>query len=162
MVYENRRSSKMKEGDIAPDFFLKDRLDQEHQLSKINRIKVVYFYPKDNTEGCTIEAKEFSSHLKDFEKEKTTVIGVSGGDNKTKEKFCLDHNLKTILLSDTDFSISTKYGLYGEKTFMGRKYMGISRTTLVIDKDNKILKIYNNVKPLGHAKEVLNFIKTLK
>lgn len=152
----------MKEGEIAPDFALKDRLDQEHQLSKINRIKIIYFYPKDNTEGCTIEAKEFSSMLKDFEKEKATVIGVSGGDNKTKDKFCTDHNLKHILLSDTDFRVSKEYGLYGEKTFMGKKYMGIFRTTIILDKNNKILKIYNNVKPLGHAKEVLNFIKQLK
>jgi len=152
----------MKEGDSAPDFILKDRLNQEHQLSKINRIKVVYFYPKDNTEGCTIEAKEFSSYLKDFEKEKVAIIGVSGGDNKTKEKFCVDHNLKHVLLSDTDFSVSKKYDLYGEKSFMGRKYLGINRTTLILDKNNKILKMYENVKPLGHAKEVLNFIKSLK
>jgi peroxiredoxin Q/BCP len=132
----------MKEGDVAPDFILKDRLNQEHQLSKIKRMKVVYFYPKDSTQGCTIEAKEFSSILPKFEEQKTTIIGISGGDNKTKEKFCTEHNLKHVLLSDSDFSVSKKYDSYGEKSFMGRKYLGIKRNTFIIDKNNKIIHIY--------------------
>jgi peroxiredoxin Q/BCP len=152
----------MKEGDVAPDFILKDRLNQEHQLSKIKRMKVVYFYPKDSTQGCTIEAKEFSSILPKFEEQKTTIIGISGGDNKTKEKFCTEHNLKHVLLSDSDFSVSKKYDSYGEKSFMGRKYLGIKRNTFIIDKNNKIIHIYENVSALGHAKEVLSFIKNLK
>ncbi len=149
-------------GEIAPDFILKDRLNQEHQLSGIKKIKVLYFYPKDNTPGCTIESKGFSSMLDDFENLNATVIGVSGGDNKSKEKFCALHNLKHVLLSDTDFYVSKKYGVYGEKSFRGKKYLGISRITFILDKNNKILKIYDPVKALGHAKEVLNFIKSLK
>lgn len=152
----------MKTGELAPDFALKDRFDKEHQLSKIKRTKVVYFYPKDSTPGCTIEAKEFSSMLKDFEKEETTVIGISGGDNKTKDKFCEAYNLKHILLSDKDFKVSKEYDVYGEKNFMGKKYLGISRTTFILDENNKIIKIYENVKALGHAKEVLNFLKEIK
>lgn len=152
----------MNVGDIAPDFILKDRLNQEHQLSKIKKIKVLYFYPKDNTPGCTIESKGFSLMLDEFENLNATVIGVSGGDNKSKEKFCTSHNLKHVLLSDIDFLVSKEYGVYGEKSFMGKKYMGISRITFILDKNNKILKIYENVKPIGHAKEVLNFIKSLK
>ncbi|MGV8130912.1 MAG: peroxiredoxin [Candidatus Pacearchaeota archaeon] len=152
----------MNVGDIAPDFILKDRLNQEHQLSNIKKIKVLYFYPKDNTPGCTIESKGFSLMLDEFENLNATVIGVSGGDNKSKEKFCASHNLKHVLLSDIDFLVSKEYGVYGEKSFMGKKYMGISRITFILDKNNKILKIYENVKPIGHAKEVLNFIKSLK
>ena len=162
MVYEDRRSLKVKLGSSAPDFTLKDRLDQEQQLSKINRKKVVYFYPKDNTEGCTIEAREFSSLLPKFDSLKTTIIGISGGDNKSKEKFCVDHNLKHVLLSDPNFAVSKKYGVYGEKNFMGRKYMGIKRTTFILDEKDKILKVFENVKPLGHAQEVLMCIKNVK
>ena len=147
---------------VASDFILKDRFNQDHKLSAINHIKVVYFYPKDNTEGCIIEAKEFSSMLKDFDKAGATVIGISGGDNKSKEKFCFEHNLKHLLLSDPEFIVSKDYGVYGEKNFMGKKYMGINRTTFVLDKNNKIIKIFDRVKPLGHAQEVLNFIKSLK
>lgn len=152
----------MKVGEEAPDFVLKDRLDQEHQLSKINRIKVVYFYPKDSTPGCTLEAKEFSKNIKNFESLKTTIIGISGGDKKTKDKFCEDHNLKHVLLSDPDFKVSKNYDSYGQKSFMGRKYLGIKRNTFILDKNNIILKVFENVKPLGHAKQVLDFIKTIK
>lgn len=152
----------MNVGDIAPDFILKDRLNQEHQLSRIKKIKVLYFYPKDNTPGCTIESKGFSLMLDEFENLNATVIGVSGGDNKSKEKFCATHNLKHVLLSDVDFFVSKEYGVYGEKSFMGKKYLGISRITFILDKNNKIIKIYDPVKPIGHAKEVLNFIKSLK
>lgn len=161
MVYEDGRSLEMKLGDIAPDFVLKDHLNQEHQLSKIKRTKVLYFYPKDNTPGCTIESKGFSSMIKAFENLNAAVIGVSGGDNKSKEKFCSDHNLKHILLSDTEFDVSKEYGVYGEKSFMGKKYLGISRVTFILDKNNKIIHIFEKVKNIGHAKEVLNFIKNL-
>ena len=89
------------------------------------------------------------------------IIGISGGNEKTKDKFCNANNLKILLLSDTDFKISTKYGLYGEKSFMGRKYMGISRVTFILDKNKKIIKIYDKVKPLTHSKEVLKFIEDL-
>lgn len=152
----------MKVGGKAKDFILKDRTDKEYQLSKIPGTKIVYFYPKDSTEGCTIEAKEFSSILDKFNKSNAIVMGISGGDNKTKQKFCSEHNLKHILLSDTDFKVSKEYGVYGEKTFMGKKYMGISRTTFIISKDNKIIHIFENVKALGHASEVLDFVSKLK
>lgn len=152
----------MKIGDMAPDFILKDRLNQEHQLSKIKRKKIVYFYPKDSTPGCTIESKGFSSLLEKFEELKATVIGISGGDNKSKEKFCADHNLKHVLLSDQDFKVSKNYEVYGQKSFMGKKYMGISRVTFILDENNRILKIFEKVVSMGHAKEVLKFLKELK
>lgn len=148
---------------IAPDFSLKDKNDKLHSLSKINsKYKVIYFYPKDSTPGCTIESKELSDALPEFQKLNTQVIGISGGDNKSKEKFCTKYDLKLLLLSDTDFSVSKLYKVYGEKSFMGRKYLGINRTTFVTDKNNKILKIFEKVSPLGHAKEVLNFVREIK
>lgn len=147
----------------AKDFCLQDKNGKEHKLSDIpSRYKVLYFYPKDNTPGCIIESKEFSSNIKEFEKEGTTIIGISGGDNKSKQKFCELFDLKITLLSDPDFKVSKLYGVYGEKSFMGKKYLGISRTTFVIDNKGNILKKFENVKPLGHAKEVLNFIKNIK
>lgn len=147
----------------AKDFSLEDKDGKIHRLSNLqSKYKVLYFYPKDNTPGCIIEAKEFSSSVNEFEKEGAIIIGISGGDNKSKEKFCNLFGLKILLLSDPDFKVSKSYGLYGEKSFMGKKYLGISRTTFVIDDKNEIIKTFENVKPLGHAKEVLNFIKSLK
>lgn len=147
----------------AKDFSLQDKNGKMYKLSEIElKYKVLYFYPKDSTPGCIIEAKEFSDNLDNFKKLNAEIIGVSGGDNKSKEKFCNLFNLKIILLSDTDFKVSKSYGLYGEKSFMGKKYLGINRTTFVMDSKNEIIKTFENVKPLGHAKEVLNYIKSIK
>ena len=150
----------LKEGEQAPDFSLRDKDSNIHSLSEINSDYVlVYFYPKDSTPGCTIEAQEFSKDIEEFNELNTTIIGMSGGDDKSKTKFCEKHNLKILLLSDTDFSVSNNYGVYGEKSFMGRKYMGISRWTFVLNKYHKIIKIYDKVKPAEHSQEVLEFIK---
>ena len=150
----------LKENTKAPDFKLKDKDGKEHSLKDINNdYTIIYFYPKDNTSGCTIEANMFNKDLDKFKKVNATIIGMSGGDEKTKTKFCEKHDLKILLLSDTDFLVSTKYGVYGEKSFMGRKYMGISRITFILNKDKKIIKIYEKVKPAEHSTEVLEFIK---
>ena len=150
----------LKEGEQAPDFSLRDKDSNIHSLSEINSDYVlVYFYPKDSTPGCTIEAQEFSKDIEEFNKLNTTIIGISGGDEKSKTKFCEKHDLKILLLSDTDFSVSNNYGVYGEKSFLGRKYMGISRWTFVLNKDHKIIKIYDKVKPAEHSQEVLEFIR---
>ena len=146
----------------APNFSLKDKNNKEHSLSGIkSKYKIIYFYPKDNTPGCTIESKELSDAVSQFRKLDTEVIGISGGDNKSKEKFCTKYNLKLLLLSDTDFSVSKAYKVYGEKSFMGKEYLGIFRTTFILDKNNKIIKIFEKVSPLGHAKEVLDFVREL-
>lgn len=153
----------LKEKSKAPNFKLKDKDSISYELKNFNeKYKVIFFYPKDNTPGCTIESKQLSDSIPSFTKLKTKVIGISGGDEKSKTKFCTKNELNLLLLSDTDFSVSKKYKVYGEKQFMGRKYMGIFRTTLLLDKNNNIIKIFENVKPLGHAQEVLNFIKELK
>ncbi len=152
----------MKVGDKLSNFLLKDRNGVMHSLRDITSDYIIlYFYPKDNTPGCTIEANKFNEDIKKFRKMNAEIIGISGGNEKTKDKFCNANNLKILLLSDTDFKISTKYGLYGEKSFMGRKYMGISRVTFILDKNKKIIKIYDKVKPLTHSKEVLKFIEDL-
>lgn len=149
--------------DNAPDFSLKDKDGKIYSLEEINtKYMVLYFYPKDDTLGCTIEAKEFSSDLKKFEKLNAKVLGISGGDETTKKKFCDKYNLKVLLLSDPDFSACKKYDVYGEKSFMGKNFLGIKRTTFVINKNKEIIKIYENVKPGGHSKEVLEFIKNEK
>ena len=145
------------------DFNLKNREGKSFSLKDLKGdFKVVYFYPKDDTSGCTVEAQEFTRDLDKYKKLKTAVVGISGGDENTKRKFIDKYNLKVLLLSDSDFSVCKKYGVYGEKSFMGRKFLGIKRTTFALDKDNKIIKIYENVKPEGHSQDVLKFINSIK
>lgn len=153
---------RMKEGQKAADFALKDKDSNVFKLyDSTSDYTVVYFYPKDNTPGCTIEANEFSSVLDEFQKLGVNVIGISGGDEASKKKFCDKHELRVTLLSDPEFDICKKYDAYGEKKFMGRTYDGIFRITYVLDKDKKIIKTYGKVKAAGHAQEVLEFIKSL-
>src|SRR5690606_5335196 len=154
--------AKLKLNSKAPNFILKDKDSKSHQLRKIKSLYyVIYFYPKDNTSGCTLEAKGFSRDLLKFKRKKIEVIGISGGDEKTKTNFCKKHRLKVKLLSDPTFAVSKKYGCYGKKIFMGRIYYGIFRKTFILDKNQKIIKIYDSVTPESHSKEVLNFISCL-
>lgn len=151
----------LKEGQKAPNFSLKDKEGNIIRLQDFkSKYLVVYFYPKDNTPGCTIEARDLTYYIDDFKKLNTEIIGISGGDEESKKKFCNRYNLKITLLSDPDFQTSKKYGVYKEKSFLGKKFMGIVRTTFVLDK-GKIIKIFENVRANGHAQEVLNFIKHL-
>lgn len=150
----------LEEGKKAPDFKLNDKDENEYSLSKLKaNYFVIYFYPKDNTPRCTLEAKDFSDKIAEFRKRKTEVYGISGQDEKSKEKFCNKYGLKITLLADKDFTVSKKYGVYGKKSFMGMKFNGIFRTTFVLDKNKKVIKVFEKVKPFGHAKEVLEFIK---
>ena len=150
-------------GKKAINFILKDKDGKEHFLSDMKtKYTVLYFYPKDDTPGCTLEAIEFTSKLPELKKLGASVVGISGGDEKTKKKFCEKHDLGVLLLSDTHFETSKKYGVYGEKHFMGRKYDGIFRTTFILDKDHKIVHVFESVKPEGHAMEVLSFLKSKK
>ena len=145
------------------EFSLNDKDGRTISLKDFNSdYIVVYFYPKDNTPGCTIESKKFNDALDQFSKLNTIIIGISGGDEKSKTKFCDKHDLKLTLLSDPNFKVSESYGVYGEKSFMGKKYMGISRQTFVLNKNHKIIKIFEKVKPIIHTKEVLEFIRSLK
>jgi thioredoxin-dependent peroxiredoxin len=155
--------TELKIGAKAPDFTLPNKDLELITLSKIDAdFVVVYFYPKDNTPGCTIETKGFNKDLKAFAKLNTSIIGISGGDEKSKAKFCKAHNLKLELLSDSDFKIAKKYKSYGPKKFMGKSYMGIFRKTFIIDNKKKIRKIFDKVTPETHSKEVLEAIKELQ
>jgi peroxiredoxin Q/BCP len=150
-------------GKKAPSFSLPDKDGNKISLQDISSTyTLIYFYPKDNTPGCTLEAVGFSKTKKEFEKLDTTVIGISGGNEKSKAKFCEKNNLTIPLLSDTDFKISTKYEVYGEKKFMGRTYQGISRISYLLDKDKKIINVYEKVNTLSHHKEVLADIQALQ
>ena len=150
-------------GKKAPAFSLQDKNNKTVRLKDVDTtFTVLYFYPKDNTPGCTLEAIEFTALEKEFKKANASIIGISGGTNKSKTVFCQKHNLTIPLLSDTDFSVATKYDVYGEKKFMGRTYNGIFRTTFVLDKQKTILRIFENVKVKDHAKEVLTYLQSIK
>ena len=153
----------LKVTDMVDDFTLPDKDGKLHQLSKIKaKYTIIYFYPKDNTPGCTIEAKNFSDALSEFEALDSTVIGISGGDNKSKTKFCDKYELKLLLLSDPDFKVAEKFGSYGEKMFMGRTFLGIRRDTYLLDANKKLIKVYRKVKPAEHVKMLLCDIKALQ
>ena len=152
--------AELEEGKKAPAFALKDKDGNTHRLNEIEApYTVVYFYPRDNTPGCTVEAQGFQEHLKAFQKLGVAVIGISGGDEKSKAKFCAAHKLTFPLLSDPGFEVSEKYGAYGDKKFMGKTSRGILRKTYVLDAAKRILKIYKTVRPSEHPAQVLAFIK---
>ena len=151
----------MKVGSQAPDFLLTDKDGVAVNLSAIeSEFVVIYFYPKDDTPGCTIEGIEFSACLSKLKKLGATVIGISGGDDASKAKFCAKHKLKVTLLSDTDLSVSKAYGAFGEKSFMGRRYKGILRKTFVVSGERKLVKIFDSVTAKGHAAEVVAFLES--
>jgi len=146
----------MKTGQKAPDFNVKDDSGKTVKLSDFKGKKVVlYFYPKDDTPGCTKEACAFRDSFGKFRKRGIEVLGVSLDSEKSHQKFAKKFDLPFRLLADTDRALSEKYGTYGEKKFMGRKYMGVHRMTFLIDEKGKIKKIYEKVKPDDHAEEVL-------
>ncbi|MEN9846594.1 MAG: hypothetical protein RIS36_1741 [Pseudomonadota bacterium] len=146
----------LKVGQPAPRFSLKDKDGKAHSLDTSKaEYTVLYFYPKDDTPGCTLEAKEFSQLIEKFASRDVRVVGVSGGDERTKAKFCAKYSLKVPLVSDSDFKVAKAYGAHGTKKFMGRTFQGIFRKTFLVDKEGKIARIFETVKPEGHAEEVL-------
>jgi len=120
---------------------------------------IVYFYPRDNTPGCTIEAKEFTELLPKFKNLKTEIYGISKDSEKSHCNFIKKHDLKIKLLTDENHKIQEKYGVWQLKKFMGREFMGTVRTTFLINKSGKVVKIWEKVKAKGHAEEVLNYVK---
>lgn len=150
------RKVTLKAGDKAPLFSLKNADDVEINLSDfIGKNVVLYFYPKDNTPGCTIEACEFSEIYDDFIANDTVIIGISPDSTKSHTNFINKHDLKHILLSDEDREVSKQYGVYQVRKNYGKEYLGIVRTTFVIDKDGVISKVYKSVKAKDHAAKVL-------
>lgn len=144
------------EGDAVPKFELQDSNGKVVKSSDFKGKKyVIYFYPRDFTPGCTIEADEFSKEYKKFQKIGVEIIGISTDDVESHKKFCEKMKIPYVLLSDTDAAVSKKFGVYGKKQFMGKEYMGIKRSTFLVDEKGKIFKAYPSVKPKGHADEVL-------
>jgi peroxiredoxin Q/BCP len=146
----------LKVGDKAPDIQVHTDTGEDFRLSEMKGKRVVlYFYPKADTLGCTVEACEFRDGIKAFGKKGTAVIGVSPDKPSAQAKFKEKYDLPFTLLADQDRVAAEAYGVYQEKNMYGKKVMGIVRTTFVIGPDGKIEKIYNKVKAKGHAAEVL-------
>lgn len=146
-------------GDFAPDFELTDQNGTSHRLSDYRGKKVVlYFYPKDNTPGCTKEACSFRDSFEDYKKHGIVVLGVSKDSEASHTRFIEKFSLPFTLLADTQTAVCQAYGVWGLKKSMGREYYGINRMTFVIDEEGKILKIYEKVKPEDHVKEILRDI----
>lgn len=149
----------LKIGDIAPDFCLKNQDDIEIGLKDLgSKAIVLYFYPKDNTPGCTLEGKDFTALLKEFESQDAIVIGVSPDSTKSHRNFIEKQELQHILLSDPDKKVASSYGAYGKKMMYGKEVMGIIRSTFII-KNKTILQAFYNVKTKGHAQNILETIK---
>ena len=146
----------LKEGDKAPDFSAETSGGGRVSLSELKGKQVVlYFYPKDDTPGCTKEACAFRDAYADFRKKGAAVLGVSTDPVKSHDKFIEKFKLPFTLLADPEKKIVHDYGVWGEKSFMGRKYMGTNRVTFLIDANGRIKKIWPKVKPEEHADEVL-------
>ena len=146
----------IKEGDAAPDFTARDAEGNEVKLSDLRGQKVVlYFYPKDDTPGCTKEACSFRDAHDVYGEKGIKVLGVSLDDEASHRKFASKYELPFTLLADTDHSISDAYGVYGEKNYMGKTYMGVSRKTFLIDEEGNVKKVFDKVNVEQHADEVL-------
>lgn len=146
----------LKIGDMAPDFKLTADSGEVKSLKNYRGKKVIlYFYPKDMTSGCTVEACELRDNIKKIEKKNTVVIGVSPDGTKSHVKFKEKYNLPFTLLSDESKKMLEDYGVWQEKSMYGRKYMGVVRTTFIIDEKGRIEKIFEKVKVEGHVKELL-------
>ncbi len=146
----------LKEGDIAPNFTLQDENENTFSLSDYKGKKIVlYFYPKDNTSGCTKEACAFKDNQRNFADKNAVIIGISKDSSKSHANFKEKYGLPFILGADTECKVCEEYGAWVEKSMYGRKYMGIDRSTFLIDESGKILKIWRKVKVAGHIEAVL-------
>jgi peroxiredoxin Q/BCP len=151
----------IEEGTPAPDFELPTETGETVKLSSLRGKPVVlYFYPKDDTAGCTKQACGIRDAYGEFERAGAVVLGVSPDDEQSHTKFKDKYSLPFTLLADTDHAVADAYGVWGEKNFAGRKYMGVSRSTFVIDADGNVAKVMHKVKPETHADDVLAALGT--
>ena len=152
----------MKENSKAPDFSLPSTSNNKYSLrDSLGKYIVLYFYPKDDTPGCTIETNDFNRLLPKFKKLNCEILGISKDNLKSHDKFRDKYKIKFDLLADEEIKVLKKYKVWAKKKFMGREFMGIVRTTFLIDKKGKIIKIWNNVKVKDHAKEVLETLQNI-
>ena len=149
----------IREGAEAPDFELSDQDGKTHKLSDYRGKKVVlYFYPKDDTPGCTTEACSFRDDIKKYKKKGTVIIGISTDNEESHKMFSEKYELPFPLLADNDQNIVRGYKVWDKKVYMGEEYMGIVRTTFIIDEKGIIQKIFQSVNPNGHSKEILGLL----
>ena len=149
------------EGDQAPDFTLQSDAGTDVTLSLLRgRPVVLYFYPRDDTPGCTAQACGIRDVYGDFERAGAIVLGVSPDDEGSHVKFKQKYELPFTLLADKDHSVAEQYGVWGEKSYAGRKYLGVKRSTFVIDEAGLVKKVMHNVKPATHADDVLAALET--
>lgn len=155
--------AKLKIGKKAPAFTLENQKGKEVSLSDFeDKWVVLYFYPKDNTPGCTVEAKDFTALKRKFSANKATVLGVSKDSVHSHCKFIDKQKLSVQLLSDPDTKMQKSYGVWRKKKFMGREFMGTVRSTFLIDPKGKVAAAWDNVKVKNHAEEVLERLKELR
>jgi peroxiredoxin Q/BCP len=149
----------LKAGELVPDFTLVDQDEKSHTLSQYRGKKVVlYFYPKDMTPGCTVQAEGMRDSMNDLEAKGIVVLGVSVDDVKSHKKFVEKHNLNFPLLADTEKTVVEAYGVWKEKSMFGKKYMGIQRDTFLIDEEGKLIQHFEKVNPLKHASQILALV----
>ncbi len=152
----------IKEKNLAPAFKLPSTNKKEFSLKdSLGNFVILYFYPKDDTPGCTIETNDFNKLLPKFKKLNCEILGISKDNLKSHDKFRDKYKIKFDLLADEEIKVLKKYKVWAKKKFMGREFMGIVRTTFLIDKKGKIIKIWNNVKVKDHAKEVLKTLQNI-
>jgi len=153
----------VEDGKKAPDFELKDADEESTRLSDLKgRLVVLYFYPKDDTSGCTAEAKGFTCLIDDFKRAGADVIGVSPDSPESHPKFRAKYGLGARLLADEARAAAQAYAVWVEKSMYGRKYMGVERSTFLIDKAGNVARVWRNVRVPGHAEDVLEAVKALK
>ena len=153
----------IEEGKPAPEFELRSDSGETVRLSDLRgRPVVLYFYPRDDTPGCTTEACEFRDAYDVFRDRGAEILGVSPDDVRSHEKFKTKYELPFTLLADPDHSTAEAYGVWGERSFAGKKYMGINRSTFVIDEDGNIARAMMGIKPAGHAAQVLDELQTAR
>ena len=152
---------KISENKKAPNFKLASTDGSIFELNKLKKNIILYFYPKDDTPGCTLESRDFNKLNNLISKNNTVVFGISADSIESHLKFKKKYKLKFQLLSDEKKLVLKKYGVWGKKFFLGKNYMGIIRTTILIRKDGKIHKIWNNVRVKDHANEVFKEIKNI-
>jgi len=153
----------LKLGERAPEFTLSASNGGEVSLTNFKgKYVVVYFYPKDNTPGCTTEACDFKSYHDEFKNLNAVILGVSPDPLKSHDRFIEKYQLPFLLLSDEDHHVAEQYGAWVLKKNFGKEYMGIERSTFIIDKDGLLIKVYRKVKVKGHVEAALDFIKNLE
>ncbi|NPV78103.1 MAG: thioredoxin-dependent thiol peroxidase [Anaerolineae bacterium] len=153
----------IKEAITAPDFSLPDETGQVRKLSEfLGKPLILYFYPKDDTPGCTTEACNFRDDYSAYEKAGVVILGVSPDSSKSHAKFKQKYHLPFTLLADENHAVCELYGVWGRKKFMGKEYDGVFRTTFLIGADGKIKKVFENVKPAEHSAEILEALAGLE